>query len=90
MTVSADSVPKKPTSGKSFKKNLTDIEILEKLQIRILNKLRGEKFQPKVADFLKVIDFKLKLKCTGPEKQKIWDLIEQIRKEELEEYDDED
>jgi hypothetical protein len=65
------------------KKNLSDLEILEKLQADILRHLNQSDFQAKVADFLKVLDYKTKLKLSDSGKKTFWDLIEQIRKEEL-------
>jgi len=66
----------------------SDLETLEKLQADILKRLNENDFQAKVADFLKVLDFKTKLKLSNPGKKTFWDLIDQIRKEELREEDE--
>lgn len=61
-------------------------EILEKIHER----LREAQLEPKVADFLKVLEMKYKLKLSGDSKQKLLDLIEDVRKEELEMQEDAD
>jgi len=61
-------------------------EILEKIHER----LREMELEPKVADFLKVLEMKYKLKLSGDSKQKLLDLIEDVRKEELEMQEDAD
>jgi hypothetical protein len=80
---------KKKAAGKRSKKrssqrdSLTDLEILEMIQIEILERLQGEDYQPKVADLLRVLDSKAKLKLSDPGKKIFWDLIDEIRREEL-------
>jgi len=61
----------------------SDLELLEELQDRIMQELREKEINPKVGDLLKALELKLKLKLPEDEKTKIWELINQLRKEEL-------
>lgn len=61
----------------------TDLEVLEELQEKILNELRDKEINPKVGDLLKALELKIKLKLPEEEKEKIWELINQLREEEL-------
>ncbi len=65
------------------KKRPSDLEVLEEIQDKIIEELRGKEINPKVGDLLKALELKLKLKLPEEEKQKIWELINQLRKEEL-------
>lgn len=67
----------------SVEKLLSDLEILEELQRDILKKLKRNDYEPKIADLLRVLDSKAKLKLPETGKQKFWELIDQIRREEL-------
>lgn len=73
----------KKTSRKRSRKKPTDSEMLEDLLERIHEHLKGEDFQPKLADFLKVLEMKYKLKLTDDGKEKILEIIDRVRKEEL-------
>lgn len=79
----ARSSKKKSIRKKSKAQVKTDLEILQELQEEILEKLRSSDYQPKIADFLRVLDFKTKLKLPVSEKQKFWELLDQLRREEL-------
>lgn len=48
-----------------------------------MQELREKEINPKVGDLLKALELKLKLKLPADEKSKIWELINQLRKEEL-------
>jgi uncharacterized iron-regulated protein len=61
----------------------SDLEILEELQQRIMDELREKDINPKVGDLLKALELKMKLKLPEEEKEKIWELINQLREEEL-------
>jgi len=61
----------------------SDIEVLEELQQKILDELRDKEINPKVGDLLKALELKAKLKLPDDEKEKIWELINQLRAEEL-------
>lgn len=78
---------KKKTASRKVKKSpqtlFSDLEILEELQRDILKRLKISECEPKVADLLRVLDSKAKLKLPERGKQKFWELIDQIRKEEL-------
>jgi len=82
---------KMKTSRKRAKKRPSDSEMLEEILQKIHEQLREKEFEPKVADFLKVLEMKYKLRPTGDGKEKILEIIEKVRKEELEalERDDE-
>jgi hypothetical protein len=73
----------KKTSRKRSRKKPTDSEMLEDLLERIHEHLKGEEFAPKLADFLKVLEMKYKLKLTDDGKEKILEIIDKVRKEEL-------
>ncbi len=60
-----------------------DLEMLEELQKEFLQKLRDNDYEPKVADLLRLLDMKTKLKLSDDGKRKFWELIDQIRREEL-------
>lgn len=70
------------TSG-SRKKRPSDLKVLEEIQDKIIEELRSKEINPKVGDLLKALELKMKLKLPEEEKQKIWELINQLRKEEL-------
>ena len=70
------------TSG-TRKKRPSDLEVLEEIQDKIIEELRSKEINPKVGDLLKALELKMKLKLPEEEKQKIWELINQLRKEEL-------
>ena len=70
-------------SSGSVKKRPSDLEVLEEIQDKIIEELRSKEINPKVGDLLKALELKMKLKLPEEEKQKIWELINQLRKEEL-------
>ncbi len=81
-------LPKKKTAKKKTAKtktevSKTDLEILEEIQQKIVEELKGKKINPRVGDLLKALELKMKLKLPEKEKEKIWELINQIREEEL-------
>ncbi len=61
----------------------TDLEILEEIQEKIVEELRNKEINPRVGDLLKALELKLKLKLSESQKEKIWELINQLRGEEL-------
>jgi hypothetical protein len=70
-------------TSESPKKRPSDLEVLEEIQDKIIEELRSKEINPKVGDLLKALELKMKLKLPEEEKQKIWELINQLRKEEL-------
>jgi hypothetical protein len=76
---------KKGRKKKAGSSELSDLEVLQKIQDDIFRKLKEGEFQPKVADLIRVLEnkHKLKLKLLGDGKKNFWDLVEQIRREEL-------
>ncbi len=75
------------TTRKRSKKRPSDSEMLEEILLmfhqKIHEQLKEEDYKPKVADFLKVLEMKYKLKLTGDGKEKILEIIEILRKAEL-------
>ena len=75
------------TARKRSKKRPSDSEMLEEILLmfhqKIHEQFKDDDFKPKVADFLKVLEMKYKLKLTGDGKEKILEIIEKLRKAEL-------
>ena len=71
------------TMKKSAEKGKSDLEILEEIQQKIVEELRKKEINPRVGDLLKALELKLKLKLSENERAKIWELINQLREEEL-------
>ncbi len=65
-----------------------DLDILEEIQAKIVEELRTKEINPRVADLLKALELKIKLKLSQNDKEKIWKLINQLRGEELPADDD--
>jgi hypothetical protein len=70
-------------ASESPTKRPRDLEVLEEIQDKIIEELRSKEINPKVGDLLKALELKMKLKLPEEEKQKIWELINQLRREEL-------
>jgi hypothetical protein len=70
-------------ASRSAKRRPSDLEVLEEIQDKIIEELRSKEINPKVGDLLKALELKMKLKLPEEEKKKIWELINQLRKEEL-------
>ncbi len=60
-----------------------DLEILEDLKEKLYGAILNDEPPPKVGDLLKVIEMKNKLSVTAKAEKKFWDMIDEIRKEEL-------
>lgn len=72
------------TTAKNAKKEgSSDLEILEEIQKKIVEELRSKEIKPRVGDLLKALELKMKLKLSENEREKIWELINQLRQEEL-------
>ncbi len=67
------------TSGKK----LDDIDILEDLESRIYSAIVNDEQPPKVGELLKVIEMKRKLSVEGKAEKIFWDMVNQLRREEL-------
>ena len=80
---SAKKTKRKKTAAPS---KLSDLEVLQEIQDDIFSRLKEGDYQPKVADLIRVLEnkHKLKLRLKGDGKKNFWDLVEQIRREELE------
>ncbi len=75
-------------SRRRSRRKKTDLEILEELQEKIVNELRRKEINPRIGDLLKALELKMKLKLSEQDKEKIWELINQIRGEELKDKED--
>ena len=75
-------------SRRRSRRKKTDLEILEELQEKIVNELRRKEINPRIGDLLKALELKMKLKLSEQDKEKIWELINQIRGEELKDRED--
>jgi hypothetical protein len=61
-------------------KRPTDFEMLEEILQKIHKLLKNGELEPKVADFLKVLEMKHKLRLTREGKEETLDVIEKARK----------
>lgn len=68
---------------KPIRRPPSDLEVLEEIQAKIVEELRSKEINPRVGDLLKALELKLKLKLSEQQKEKIWELINQLRAEEL-------
>ncbi len=66
----------------------SDLEILEEIQDKIIEELRSKEINPRVGDLLKALELKMKLRLPEEERQKIWELINQLRTEEMSEKEE--
>jgi hypothetical protein len=80
------------TKRKKREKNLSQetgnheisaLRLLEMLTAKFIEKLEKNGFEPKVQDALKAIQLKLKLARTSEAEKIFWELIDQLRNEEL-------
>ena len=63
--------------------NANDLEILEEIQAKIVEELRNKEINPRVGDLLKALELKIKLRLSQDDKEKIWELLNQLRDAEL-------
>jgi len=73
----------KCTSKKVDNRQISDLRLLEMLINKFIEKLEKNGFEPKVQDALKAIQLKQKLAQTSEAEKIFWELIDQLRKEEL-------
>lgn len=59
------------------------LDFIEKLIRKIIQKLETEDYDVKVSDALRAIQLKEELKPAGEKERIFWELIEEIKKEEL-------
>ena len=71
----------KETSDKT--KHPTDLMLLDMLIQKIIKKLEDNSYEPKVQDALKAIQLKQKLAQTSEAEKTFWQLIDDIRRQEL-------
>ena len=78
---------KKTRSRRTWKKTsspmIAELRLLEMLINKFIEKLEKNGFEPKVQDALKAIQLKQKLAETSEAEKVFWDLIDQLRKQEL-------
>jgi hypothetical protein len=70
-------------SSRTPEDKLDDIDILEDLKNRIYSAIVNDEQPPRVGELLKVIEMKRKLSVEGKAEKKFWDMVNQIRREEL-------
>ena len=68
---------------KTKKKGNKETDFLEEIVRKVIKKLSQKKFQPKISEALKAIQLKEKLKKRNEAEKLFWEMIEQVRKEEL-------
>jgi hypothetical protein len=80
-------VQKKTKAKKSSKKTnsnqISDLRLLELLINKFIDKLEKNGFEPKAQDVLKAIQLKQKLAQTSEVEKLFWELLDQLRNEEL-------
>lgn len=69
-----------PKDNKSFE---SDQEMLEDIKDRIFKQIKENKIQLKVGDLLKIMEIQKKLFADSGAEEKFWEMIEQLRQEEL-------
>ena len=70
-------------SKKAVSQQISDLRLLELLISKFIEKLEKNGFEPKVQDALKAIQLKQKLAQTSEAEKTFWELIDQLKKEEL-------
>lgn len=70
-------------SKKAVSHQISDLRLLELLISKFIEKLEKNGFEPKVQDALKAIQLKQKLAQTSEAEKIFWELIDQLKKEEL-------
>lgn len=76
-------IKSKSSSKKADSQTISDLRLLELLINKFIEKLEKNGFEPKVQDALKAIQLKQKLAQTSEAEKIFWELIDQLRKEEL-------
>lgn len=80
-TTSTRKAKTKPKTDKELPK--TDQELLQKLKDTIWEQVEGGQIKLKVGDLLKILEIQKKLASDSSAEEKFWEIIEQIRQEEL-------
>lgn len=75
----------KKSSGKSAPKFASDMELLDYLKDTIVGQIEEGTINLKVGDLLKIVEIQRKLSSDTSAEKKFWEIIEQIRKTELDE-----
>ena len=70
-------------SKKAVSHQISDLRLLELLISKFIEKLEKNGFEPKAQDALKAIQLKQKLAQTSEAEKIFWELIDQLKKEEL-------
>ena len=70
-------------SKKAVSQQISGLRLLELLINKFIVKLEKDGFEPKVQDALKAIQLKQKLARTSEADKSFWELIDQLKKEEL-------
>ena len=70
-------------SKKAVSQQVSDLRLLELLINKFIEKVEKNGFEPRVQDALKAIQLKQKLAKTSEAEKIFWELIDQLKKEEL-------
>jgi hypothetical protein len=73
----------KRASKRTKSRQISDLRLLELLINKFIEKLEKNGFEPKVQDALKAIQLKQKLAQTSEAEKLFWELLDQLRNEEL-------
>jgi hypothetical protein len=71
---------KQETSKRQFK---TDQEMLDHMKTTIMDQIQDGNLNLKVGDLLKIFEIQKKLSSDSKTEEKFWEVIEQLRQEEL-------
>jgi hypothetical protein len=77
-----------PRKSSRRAKKLSDAEKLEEILEAMYARIKEGDEKPKVADFLKALEMKHKLKLTDEGRKRLLDMIEKVRREELEKLEE--
>lgn len=60
-----------------------DQALLEEIKKKIMKQVKSGRIKLKVGDFLKILEIQKKLSSDSKTEEKFWEVIEQLRQEEL-------
>ncbi len=71
-------------SNKASNSRIPELRLMEMLINKFIQKLEKNGFEPKVQDVLKAVQLKQKLAKTSEAEKMFWELIDELRSQELE------
>ena len=72
------------TTKKKAKLEVSDWELLQSLQEDLASNLKSKDLGKKLADLLKIVELKYKIKDESQREKIFWEMVEDLRKEVLE------